>query len=150
MAKNKEKKVPKSKAKIGLKKHPRIEEEPSFNREMISWHVSLLEVVAPFGWHAVHRDKLDEIRQKLSQFESQTWNEILIKGKKQNHTVSLVKLCPEARERLMELKQDDVEGVISLHLQGKERIWGIRDKHILKILWWDPDHLVCPSLKKHT
>lgn len=90
------------------------------------------------------------MRQKLGYLESQTWNKITIKGKKQNHSIPVEDLCRAAQEGLLAVKQNDVAELVSLHLSGKERVWGIRDKYIFKILWWDPDHLVCPSLKKCT
>lgn len=75
------------------------------------------------------------------------WSEILNRN---SHAVPISKICPEAQGRLKELKQDDVDELISLRLTGKKRVWGIRDQNILKILWWDPEHTVCPSLKRHT
>jgi uncharacterized phage-associated protein len=29
-------------------------------------------------------------------------------------------------------------------------VWCIRHLNVMRILWWDPDHLVCPSVMKHT
>lgn len=142
------KKTPKHGIRVRPRKRPRTEEEPTHNNEIISWHISLLEVVEPFGWHAIERDKLQDIREKLSHFENRTWNEILIGSKKQNHMVAVSKLCQAAQERLLEIKQDDIADLVSLRLSSRERIWGIRAKHVFKILWWDPNHLVCPSHKK--
>ena len=36
----------------------------------------------------------------------------------------------------------------SLRLSGQERVWGILDQGVLSVLWWDPDHAVCPSLRE--
>jgi hypothetical protein len=109
-----------------------------------------LQVRDPFGWHEIERGKIDDIRQKLIQFEGKSWNEILIKGKRWNHSVLVDDLCKDAKDRLLNMGQDDVEELVTLHLSGLERIWGIRDMGVLKLLWWDPYHQVCPSLKKHT
>ncbi len=109
-----------------------------------------MQMASPFGWQEIGHEKLNEIRQKLSQFEAKSWSEILIKDKHWNHTISVDDLCKDAQDRLVQIDQDDVEELISLRLSGSERIWGIRDRDILKILWWDPDHQVCPSPKKHT
>ncbi|RKZ46349.1 MAG: hypothetical protein DRR00_24365, partial [Candidatus Parabeggiatoa sp. nov. 3] len=57
---------------------------------------------------------------------------------------------PEVLKRLAEIHQDDIDELFSLRLSGKERLWGILDNHILKILWWDANHDVWPSKKKHT
>ncbi len=105
---------------------------------------------APFGWHEIPKDKLKEICEKLANFESRTWNEILVVSKKQNHTIPIEDLSKEAKARLEELKLDDVDEVVSLHLSGKERVFGIRQDIALTLLWWDPDHKVCPSILKHT
>jgi hypothetical protein len=104
----------------------------------------------PFGWHVLDEKTLHYIREKLATFEGRTLNEIFIVSKKQNHPVPVKGLCSDAQRRLQELKLLDVEEVYCLHLSGKERIWGIRDLNVLILLWWDPDHKVCPSEEKHT
>lgn len=132
------------------KKSPKGAPDTSYNNENISWHISLLEMVDPFGWHKLDRERVNYILEKLGYFESLTWNEILIERKKQNHAVPIDQICKEARQRLIEIGQDDITELVSLRLSGKERVWGIRQLAILKLLWWDPEHQVCPTEKKHT
>jgi len=116
-----------------------------------AWSVKNLEMVHPdFGWQKIDEQKLNEIREKLGNFESMTWHEILVKSKKQNHSVSIPELSNMAIKHLQDMHQIDIDHLISLHLSGKERIWGIKDRNILILLWWDPGHLVYPSYKKHT
>jgi hypothetical protein len=67
-----------------------------------------------------------------------------------NHRVSVEILCKEARDRLSELKLDDVDELLSLRLTGAQRIWGILEHNVVSLLWWDPNHQVCPSPKKYT
>ena len=62
----------------------------------------------------------------------------------------MYKLCSHAQKRLVEMKLDDVDEVHSLRLSGVHRVWGILTENVLTLLWWDPNHEVCPSLKKHT
>jgi hypothetical protein len=107
-------------------------------------------MVDPFGWQAIGREKLADVRAKLAAFESMTWNEILIDRKKQNHSIEIWQLCKEAQDRLSELGLADVERIISLRLSGLERIWGLRQGVAMLVLWWDPDHQICPSILKHT
>jgi hypothetical protein len=109
-----------------------------------------MEFADPYGWHEVNGATLNAIRVKLSHFESMTWREILVKSKKQNHTVAVENMSNDARKRLREIHCSDVDELISLHLSGTERIWGILREGVLTLLWWDPNHLVCPSLLKHT
>lgn len=107
-----------------------------------------MELVDPFGWHKVDGPKIKYVREKLGHFESMTWNEILVAGRKRNHSVPVEKLCPTAQKRLRDLGQSDLDEVVSLRLSGPERVWGILREGALTILWWDPEHQVCPSLPK--
>jgi ABC-type arginine transport system ATPase subunit len=96
------------------------------------------------------KDTLLEIRQKLVGFESMTWHEILVRGKKRNHSIPLNQLERKAQKRLEDLRLEDRDDLISLRLAGRQRIWGFRQGPVLSLLWWDPEHLVCPARKKHT
>lgn len=79
-----------------------------------------------------------------------TWGEILTEGGKRNHLIAVSRLDKPARERLIELKQDDVDEVMSLGLTSKGRILGILENSVLRLLWWDPNHDACPSYKRNT
>ena len=62
-----------------------------------------------------------------------------------DHHVTIEQLVPEARTRLEELELDDIGQLYRLRLRGAQRVWGILEGYIFKILWWDPDHTICPS-----
>lgn len=85
---------------------------------------------------------------RLKNFESMTWREI--DGNTGSHGVSLSSLSKEARDRLEEIRQDDAPELFSLRITGAARVWGILDEEVFRVLWWDPNHQVCPSIKKHT
>ena len=82
---------------------------------------------------------------KLCNFESMTWSEIMrasggrSKGNN-SHFVKVKSLTPDAKRRLAEIGQDDVSDLFSLRLSATERIYGIRDRRALKLLWYDPHH----------
>jgi hypothetical protein len=101
----------------------------------------------PFGWHEIDRDAVEKIRQRLVNFESMTWPEILIRGEKRNHRIPIPTLCKEARDRLRDLRLLDEEHIVSLGVGSRERIFGFLHVVVLDVLWWDPDHGVCPSYK---
>jgi hypothetical protein len=142
-----------------MAKHPYHKENPSQEKyprggekvekivDLISWHIRTIDKEGPWRWKQIDGLTLDDILLKMSDFETMKWSEILNRN---NHAISTSKICQEARKRLVALKQDDVDELVSLHLTGRKRVWGIRDQNILKILWWDSDHTVCPSLKRHT
>jgi hypothetical protein len=134
-----------------LVKQPKAEEPViQFYKLRPAWRIARMEMREPFGWHELGKEKLEYIRQKLRQFENSTWNEILLIGKKQSHSIAVSDLSKEAQQRLTELRIEDVDEVISLHLSGKERVFGVRQDIALALLWWDPEHEVCPSVLKHT
>lgn len=144
-------KSPKAQQTPSTKKRPRTSAEPTrYLKLNPSWRISQLEMVEPFGWHKLDPDMADYIKGMLSSFESMTWAEILIDAKKRNHSVPVGDLCKSARQRLRDMRQEDVDEIVSLRLSGKERVWGILEEGVLRLIWWDPEHQVCPSQKKNT
>lgn len=109
-----------------------------------------MDMEGPFGWGNLSRSIANDVLSKLRDFESMTWGEILVKGSDRNHYVQVAVLSKTAQKRLRDIKQDDVDEVVSLRLTGKSRVIGIPDGLAMQILWWDPNHQVCPSKKKHT
>jgi hypothetical protein len=111
-----------------------------------TWRFSAVDRGGPFPWPVNHADEL-EILQKLRQFDGMNWSEI--EGA-DHHAIDVSRLSRAAQRRLEEIKQDDVSEVFSFHFSGKRRIIGIRIQGVVRLLWWDPDHKVCPSKKKRT
>jgi len=133
------------------KQPQRIAIDPdSYYQKRPAWRISRMEFCDPFGWHILDAKSIDAIREKLANFETMTWKEILLDAKKQNHTVSVGDLIKEAQDRLLEIFSEQLDELTCLHLTGKERVWGKIDEGVMELLWWDPEHQVCPSYKKHT
>lgn len=99
-----------------------------------------------FYWPSDHKT-VGEIVERLHQFDAMTWEEI--EGRR-HHAISISSLSLKAQRRLAEIGQDDIDEVFSFSFSGRERLVGIRDANVVRILWWDPNHQVCPSPKKHT
>ena len=128
-------------------KAPRIAFDPNDVRNRRpAWRFSVMDFEGPFHCNVDGTTAMN-IHGKLKGFETMSWIEIESGG---SHNVSKDKLDPAAKKRLATLKQDDVDELFSLRLTGKQRVWGIREVNVLKILWWDPEHSVCPAPKKHT
>ncbi len=144
-------KSPKNKINPSSKKIPRTKEDPiNYESKEIAWHINTIDRLGNWGWNKLNKDVFwNDIFEKIKSFESMTWSEIK-KNKKNNHSVKVSKICPEAQNRLGEIELDDVEELFSLRLGSKKRIWGIRNGRVLKILWWDPNHTVYCSFKKNT
>lgn len=112
-----------------------------------SWKFSTVDRGGPFQWPEDDSELIKDIVKKLSNFDSMKWDDI--KGI-DHHSIPKHKLSKVAQERLEEINLDDIDTVFSLHFNGKKRIIGIKDLNVMKLLWWDQEHEVCPSPKKHT
>lgn len=149
-----------AKRKKPLKKKPSQKETPldiksprginkaaQIKNERIAWHIRIMDMQGDWGWGEIDKSTLlNEIHLKMSNFETMTWDEILNKN---NHEISVSKISRNARKRLVEIQQEDIDQLVSLRLAGSLRVWGIRDRNIFRILWWDPEHTVYP-IKKQT
>jgi hypothetical protein len=109
-----------------------------------------------WAFHQEHIGDLiwSEILPRLKALESQTWEEILLKSKMQNHSIDTAKLNKIAQDRLAE-KYIEAESLISLRLSGTHRIYGYMTESVFNILWYDDDHgdnesCVCKSRLRHT
>jgi hypothetical protein len=144
----KDRKKPKAQFNPVTKKEPRAGADPSSSqRELPTWRFRIVDTGGPWCWSAMGTLTARRVLKRLQDFESMKWGEILGAD---HHAIPAERLIQKARDRLAEIKQDDADEVISLHVTGKERVYGIRDGSALKLLWWDPEHEICPSEKKHT
>ncbi len=130
-------------------KTPRIDPslKPSIDDSPV-WRVSTLDMDGPWGWENIDKTHFfKRILPKIQNFESMMWKEILGRD---SHPVNVEQISKAAQKRLTELRLDDFQTLVSLRFTGKERLWGVKSQNILKIIWWDPNHEVYPSLLKHT
>jgi hypothetical protein len=127
-------------------KHPKSA-PVSYQHHLPSWHFQVIDIGGPWCFKKMGDETFGRVLKALQDFENKKWSEI--EGR-QNHTIKLDALSNEARNRLIEIDQDDVEEVFSLRVTARERVVGIRSGAILRLLWWDPNHEVCPSELRNT
>ena len=139
-------------------KDPRVSnanKPESYNQKSPVWQFSLIDKDGPFGWQGLAGNRWwEKILPSLQSREQMTWQQILSEsgGKSNgngtnNHPITIENLSPGARKRLKDLGIKDVYELFSLRVTGKERIFGIRQDNVLKVLWYDDDHKVCPLNK---
>ena len=116
--------------RIGEPKHtPRtpyvtnIKNPDTFNSSSPSWCFRLCDREC---WTLTAGD-LNEILPKLKDWEAQTWNEILVKANKQNHSIDAANLNKLARERL-DTMRIEAEAIVSLRLQGTHRLYTVTEQ----------------------
>lgn len=95
-----------------------------------------------------------EILPRLKALETQTWGEILVRDKKQNHSLNLNDLNKVAQDRLA-IRYIEAESLISLRIAGSRRLCGYILGKVFNIIWYDDDHgnnnkCVCKPHLKHT
>lgn len=119
--------------------------DPIIGGSPLAWRFSGRDGGGPFSW-AVLADggKYKSVCERLHEFETKTWNEILEAG---CHPIEVSRLSKEAKSRLAEIERDDLDELMSFRIQGAERVWAVQERNIMRILWWDPTHQVYPTLK---
>ena len=143
--------TPKIAASPSGTKQPKTKESTSFNDHHPSWRFDRIDWEHPFVDFEVTPGHLKYLFDSLCQLEKRDWNEILVVAKKQNHNVELEQLSKKAQDRLRVLfKLLDFDQLLSLRLTAKERLWGVLDRGVVTLLWWDQNHEVCPSALKRT
>jgi len=148
---SKHEKNPKAKKQPSVEKGAKAVTNPdSYLRLNPSWRISKLCFRDPYGWHVLVAEKIYYIQQKLKDLELMTWNDILVKDRSKHHQIDVSRLCKPAQDYLEDMSIDDIDEVLSLRLTNKERVWGILSGGVVELLWWDPEHEICPSPLKHT
>jgi len=130
-------------------KDPRGSFQPdSYYLKQPSWRFKLMDKEV---WPAA--GCFDEIVDKLSNYETMTWAEIDSASKSskgsRNHFIKVDRMDKKARERLDELHLTYDE-YYSIALTGKARLFGVLESGIFHVLWYDQNHEVCPTIKRHT
>lgn len=131
----------------GERKPKSIENPDSYLPKHPSWNFSKSDLLHT-KWSLVKSDFFNEILPKLINFERRTWGDI-VSDKKHNHWIDTGDFIKEAQDRLIELKIY-YDQLFSLHLTGKMRLFGYIEDGIYYIIWYDANHEICPSHKKHT
>lgn len=127
---------------------PRHSEAPDALGRNPLWSFAVADLGGPWCLGAMSGATLVRVIRRLGEFEGMAWTEIL-QGTK-SHSVPVSALSSKAQQRLADIRQDDVDELVSLRFSGRERLWGIRHGALCRCLWWDPDHEVCPSAKQRT
>lgn len=98
-------------------------------------------------------DKSSLVLEKMISYSSMTWRDIMNQthddNRSKNHFLAPESISTAAIKRLEAKHLEDYsDNIFSFALTNKIRIVGIRDNEIFKVLWYDPNHEICPSMKK--
>ena len=123
---------------------PHLASQSDPNQDRPTWSFLLCDISGPFGWDTTQDGDLLRVIVFLKNLEQSKISEIFGQRNRGNHQPRPDQLGPTAQGRLKELRLEP-ERLASLRLNKANRIWAIRDRSILSLLWWDPNHLVWPD-----
>lgn len=131
-------------------KKPGLAREPDGGSDAVVWQLQYLDdFPKPWrkaDWHAVV--------ERLRYLERLGWNRIWTESRKPNtdHMIPPNDITRDAQKRLVQLRLDDEDYLLSIRVRGGLRAWAVRigTTSIARLLWWDPEHEVYPVAKRHT
>ncbi len=96
-----------------------------------------------------------EFLDKMLSYATMTWSQLRKQthddGKSKHHYLEIDKLSKEARDRLTAMRlEENSDQIFSIALRNKLRVVGLKDNDKFHILWYDPQHDIYPSTKRHT
>lgn len=113
--------------------------------------LTTVDVGGPFCLTEIDRGHFGDLIDRLKAFESMSYDEVMRCGMgKIYQTAELPN--PTARARLVDLEFDDQTEIACLRITGRRRLFGFLPNKgpDFWALWWDPEHEIWPSKKKHT
>ncbi|HIW49818.1 MAG TPA: hypothetical protein IAA10_02535 [Candidatus Blautia intestinavium] len=128
----------------------------SSDGEKVIWLFDMIDRSGVYAFDLNRDDFLHkEVMEKMIDYSNMTWAQVKQQthdeGKSKHHLLSIDSISREALDRVKAKQLEDYsDAIFSFALQNKLRIIGIREREKFHVLWYDPEHKVCPSHKKHT
>lgn len=144
----KQKKLPDLPADIHPEKIPHWLGPPNIEKLHISWRFSKADLGGPYHCHNFSLTDHQQLWHRLRAFEGMNSADLIRSGSL--HEVPAIDMSDEAKERLKELRLDDLDALHSFHIDGPCRMWCMKYRNIFSVLWWDRNHGGYLVGKKHT
>ena len=112
----------------------------------MSWRLEHLDFEGTWGWTTLAPESFAALHRELKALEGERRRKLQVE--KKLNAIPCHDLCDEAQDRLRSLKLGEWEELWQLVLRSgtnaKWRAWGLAEGHFFYLLWWDPNHTVCP------
>ena len=121
-------------------------------KERIVWSFSDVDREGRFAFNPKAID-CKKLLEKILDFSSMKWSELVPTdgGKSPHHRLSPQALSVEAKARIKAKGlEEESDAIFSFRLSNKERLIGIRNGVIFKVIWYDANHEFAPSHLKNT
>jgi hypothetical protein len=108
----------------------------------LTWRMARVDFGGGWSWKELADDQLANLRRVLAEYETSDLHALRHDARIREIPVS--DMCEEARARLVDLQQEDLDSLWELRLGiASWRVWGVLDRSTFDLLWWDPNHTVC-------
>ena len=121
---------------------------PNLKSGHLSWRFSSADIDGPFSCGQFTHDDFTQFWDRLRAFENM--NVAQFRAAQSFHGVPTTNISRKAKERLEEIRLDDIDIIWGFRIMGTCRLWCMRHENLLSVLWWDRKHEVYPVDKKHT
>lgn len=145
---SKQKRLPALPGDIDTRKIPHWLGPPNLEKQHISWRFSKADSGGPYHCLSFSLSDFQQLWDRLRAFERMNSDELKRTGSL--HDIPVIEMSDEAKERLKELKLDDLDVLYSFHIDGPCRMWCMKYQNIFSVLWWDRNHGGYLVGKKHT
>lgn len=119
--------------------------------DRLCWRFKHFDHDGPWSFTGTTGDELCNLIKRLAKFEDMTVNSAFNGGGYPGKEYDIEHIpTAKARERLDAIGLADMTKISVFRLGGEERVYGFRCANVFHVVWWDPDHAIWPSRKKHT
>lgn len=146
-------KTPKAAHNVPAEKKPTVSVD--FPEELDERHLEFTfrdaDMVGPWSLQNISEIDARTLFSFLKDMESMTMKEAMAgeTGKMADYEDMTGCPNPAPAQRLAEL-YDGADNVCRLRVTGRKRLIGLRVEHRFSVLWWDPEHEIWPTQKRHT
>lgn len=130
---------------------PPREFRPSSGDGCLRVRFTHVDVNGPWCLTTIKQAHFANLLDRLKSFETMQCTEIFSPGSEVGKVYPVAELPnPKAGRRLEVLELDDQTEIARLRITGERRLYGFLKDPDFWALWWDPEHEIWPSVKKHT
>jgi len=117
--------------------------------DRLCWRFGHADADGPWSLGKLTKAEVDALGEAMVKFESMTVTELFKGSPGKDYEVARIP-NKDALARLDEIQLSDMTQISCLRIGGKGRLYGFRVDNVFHLVWWDPEHEVWPTEKKHT
>jgi hypothetical protein len=117
--------------------------------DRLCWRFKHFDHDGPWSFAGMSGKDIRDLMECLAKFETMTVAEAFRGYPGKEYDIEAIPTA-EARKRLDAIGLADMTKISVFRLGGEQRLYGFRCGTVFHVVWWDPEHVIWPSPKKHT